>query len=143
MDTRLTDSATFPSPLPPPMPQYGADGIQSLGQALMGQGVSVRATSIIMSSWCGATQSQYTTKYIKRWQAFCNEWQVNPTNLSLSNILDFLSDLYDSGMSYSALNIARSALCTIIMIQGHTAGSHPMIIRFLKGVYILRPTLSR
>ncbi len=73
----------------------------------------------------------------------CNEWQVNPTNPSLSNILDFLSDLFDSGLSYSALNTARSALSTLIMIQGRTAGSHPTIIRFIKAVYNLRPSLPR
>ncbi len=42
-------------------------------------------------------------------------------------------------MSYSALNTAISALSTLIMIQGCTARSHPMIIRFMN----LRPSLPR
>ncbi len=116
--------------------------MQGVRQALKGQGFSVRATTIIISSWHEATQAQYTT-YIKRWQVFCNEWQVNPTNQSLSNnILDFHSNLFDSGLSYSTLNTARSALSATIMIQGYMAGSHPMIIRYMKGVYNLRLSLA-
>ncbi len=75
-DTRFTDSVTCSSPS---IPQYGTDGMQGVWQAITSQGLSVRATSIIMLSRSGATQAQYTT-YLKRWKVFWNEWQVNPTN---------------------------------------------------------------
>ena len=62
----------------------------------------------------------------------------------MNSVLDFLTELYDSGLGYSALNTARSALSTIVNLPGeHTVGSHPLICRFLKGVFKVRPTLPR
>ena len=52
-------------------------------------------------------------------------------------------DLYDSGLGYSALNTARCALSTIIVFGNITAGAHPLVIRFLKGVYNMRPPQPR
>lgn len=59
-------------------------------------------------------------------------------------MLDFLSELYENGSSYSAINTARSSLSAIgIIIDGFAVGSHPLVIRFMKGVYNLRPAKSR
>ena len=47
-----------------------------------------------------------------------------------------LKSLQDMGLSYSAINTARSALSTIISVPDcHTFGSHPLVTRFMKGVY--------
>ena len=59
-------------------------------------------------------------------------------------MLDFLSELFENGNSYSAVNTARSALSAIgIIIDGFAIGSHPLVVRFMKGVYNLRPSKSR
>ena len=55
-------------------------------------------------------------------------------------MLEFLHHLYTSGYSYSSLNTARSALsclCISTMVRGETQsiGSHPLICRYLKGVF--------
>lgn len=55
-----------------------------------------------------------------------------------------MTKLYHNGLSYSAINTARSALSAIGLIQdGITVGSHPLVIRFMKGVYNLRPAQPR
>lgn len=51
--------------------------------------------------------------------------------------------LYDRGVGYSAINTARCALSTFIVLGNHTAGAHPLVVRFVKGVYNLRPPRSR
>ena len=52
--------------------------------------------------------------------------------------------MYESGVGYSALNTARSALSTIIIFEGgHTVGTHPLVKRYMKGVFNLRPTKPR
>ena len=44
----------------------------------------------------------------------------------MSEVLDFLQNLYDSGFSYSALNTARSSLSSFIILNGNlTIGTHP------------------
>ena len=58
-------------------------------------------------------------------------------------VLDFLTAMFEKGNSYSTINTARSALSTLITIEGHPVGSHPLVIRLLKGIYNQRPTMPR
>ena len=60
------------------------------------------------------------------------------------DILEFLTWLYDRGLKYSALNTARAALSSFVVLDNNmTVGKHPLIQRFLKAVYQNRPTLPR
>lgn len=62
----------------------------------------------------------------------------------MNNVVEFLTELYEKGLGYSALNTARSALSALgISIESFSAGHHPLVIRFLKGVYNLRPPKAR
>ena len=59
-------------------------------------------------------------------------------------MLDFLVELYDQGIGYSAINTARSALSSFLKpVNGVTFGALPIFSRFLKGVYETRPTAPR
>jgi hypothetical protein len=50
--------------------------------------------------------------------------------------LEFLTDLYEKYMSYSSINSAHSALSAMgIVRDGVSIGSHPIVIRFMKGIY--------
>ena len=57
----------------------------------------------------------------------------------VSLILDFLHDLYTKGYSYSSLNTARSAIPALFSTDktdiSQNIGKHPLICRFLKGVF--------
>ena len=59
--------------------------------------------------------------------------------------MNFLSELYQKHqLSYSPLNTARSALSPIIFPSGGgTFGSHPLVTRFLWGVFNTLPSLPR
>lgn len=58
--------------------------------------------------------------------------------------LDFLQNLFQQGIGYSAINTARSALsCCLPLYDGVTFGNHPRVKLFLKGIYNLRPTVPR
>lgn len=59
-------------------------------------------------------------------------------------ILDFLVSLYETGVGYSTINTAVSALSTFLSTNnGISIGRLPIIKRFLKGVFELRPTKPR
>jgi hypothetical protein len=62
---------------------------------------------------------------------------------NVSQVLEFLAELFHSGLHYSAINTARSALSTFISIDNKPSGSHPLIIRFMKGVFEMRPAMPR
>ena len=61
----------------------------------------------------------------------------------LKTILDFLSYLHTSGLGYSALNSARSALSVLFSFDGKPVGQHPLVIRLLKGAFQIRPSFPK
>jgi hypothetical protein len=61
----------------------------------------------------------------------------------LKHAINFLADLADSS-GYSAVNTARIALSSIISLSDGTIfGKHPLVKRFLKGVFEKKPALPR
>jgi len=67
--------------------------------------------SIIINSWRTSTRKQYTT-YLKQWFHFCNG-KTNFVALNTNYVLEFLTLLFDKGLSYSAICIARSSTNTL------------------------------
>lgn len=63
---------------------------------------------------------------------------------TIGQVLQFLSELFNTGVGVSALNSARSALSAILQpIDGKQVGEHPLVTRLLKGVKAKRPSLPR
>ena len=59
---------------------------------------------------------------------------------SIENVLEFLSSLFDKGLSYSVINAAKSALSHIIFIPPYRKlTDHPLMTQYGKGVFNLRP----
>lgn len=59
-------------------------------------------------------------------------------------MIEFLTEQFHKGLGYSSLNTARGALSSMGITFGHfTAGTHPDVVRFMKGVFNLRPPCSR
>ena len=65
-------------------------------------------------------------------------WEVTAT---VADGIDFLYTLYKDGCSNSTINTARSALSTVVFLPGHSFGHHPLVKRFLKGLFESRPIL--
>ena len=96
-----------------------------------------------MASWRSGTAKQYRT-YLSRWESYCDERNIDKLQPGIENALDFLTELFHSGIGYSAINTARSALSTVIVMpDGSKFGEHPVVCRFLKGVFELRPSLPK
>jgi len=88
------------------------------------------------------TWKQYRSTLTK-WQNFCST-EINPWKPTIENILSFLVLLFKNGLGYVAINSARSALSTLLApIEGYSIGTHPLVIRFVKGVGRLRPPKCR
>ena len=49
---------------------------------------------------------------------------------------------FDSGVGYSALGTTRSALSTFLMIDDKPAGEHPLVCRFLRGVFCYQTSIT-
>lgn len=63
----------------------------------------------------------------------------------VSTVLNFLTTLYEAKLGYSGINTAKSAVVTFISVcSGQTSmGNHPLIQRFMRGIFIARPALPK
>ena len=116
--------------------------LQAVRGSTNATGISNKAFNIICHSWRKGTQKQYGS-VLQKWSHYCKQRNINYYSPTVSEVLDFLVSRYEEGLGYSALNTARSALSTIICHGTLTIGAHPLIIRFMKGVYNLRPPQAR
>ncbi|CAB4031951.1 Transposon Ty3-G Gag-Pol poly [Paramuricea clavata] len=128
---------------PPSTQQARPVALPFIGALLSERGISSQASVIIQHSWRTGTKKQYAT-HLNRWRQYCGARGIDPISASVENGINFLSELYTQELSYSAINTARSALSTIILVPGGTTfGNHPLVTRFVKGVFVSRPALPR
>ena len=74
----------------------------------------------------------------------CSSRQIDYISATAEYGIKFLAELYAAGCGYSALNSARSALSAVApLFQTSTFGSHPLVCRFMKGVFETKPLLPR
>lgn len=72
----------------------------------------------------------------------CAERTCDPIHSDVNTVLTFLTHLYDSGLGFSALKSARSALSSVVILDNNnkrTDGSYPSVCKFMKGVSEMRP----
>ena len=126
------------------MAQTSNDGMSLARARLLQQNISKRACDIIMESWRSGTTRQYRV-YVDKWRNFATERNENSIHSSVASVLDFLTQLHDTGSSYSAINTARSALSAAVELTDspYTVGEHPLIKRPVKAAFQSRPPLPR
>ena len=123
--------------------QDTTDSLSAIRRSFKDRNFSIKATNIILASWRKGTQKQYII-YIKKWFSFCRKKQIDYIQANVSHVLDFFTELYESGCGYSAINTARSALSAIGLVkEGFAVGAHPIIVPYMKGIFNLRPTIPK
>ena len=106
-------------------------------------GLSKQSVDLYLNSWRPNTRKQYAV-YAKKWNTICILKGWNKENPSLNQGIWFLTDLFNKGLSYSAINIARSTLSLLLpQYEGYDFDKHPVVCRVLKGIYNKRPQRSR
>ena len=119
----------------PPKEQAKDGGMSVIREFYQTQGISQSAAKLLLASWRGGTKKQYDV-YIKKWTEFCAERQANQFYPLVVDVLDFLTELYEKGFTYSAINTARSALSSFVLLDdGSSVGQNPLVSRLLKGVF--------
>ena len=101
------------------------------------QNVSKTTQYILLSSWRKSTSGRYNS-LLQQWNDFCEE--TNYLLPDVTSVLKFFTELYEKGCQYSSITLARSALASVVTLRGYaTLSNHPLIKRFIKGVFHLRP----
>ena len=98
----------------------------------------------MMASWREGTKAQYDT-YIRKWSVFCKKVKCDLVTPPVPIAIDFLASLFDAGLSYASINTARSALSSVLLIENSKIpfGQLPLVKRFMKGIFELKPSLPR
>lgn len=103
--------------------------------------INITTRELLLASWKQGTHKQYQV-YLNKWQLYCKDLSLS-TDITIGNVLNFLTSLFEQGLSYSAINTARSALSSLLVIEGKAVGTHPLVIRLLKGIFNKRPSLPK
>ena len=81
--------------------------------------------SILASSPRESTRKKYNP-YQQKWHRYCHENKINPVTPNITNVTDFSSNLYDQGLSYSAINLVIPPYTTL--------SDHPLMSQYGNGI---------
>lgn len=71
---------------------------------------------------------------------FCSSRGFDPYKATPAQALDCITDLFEQGLGYSAMNTQRSALSQVLYSPSGVAFQElPVVKQFLKGVYRKNP----
>lgn len=85
---------------------------------------------------------QYGT-YLKCWRQYCDDKDIDLFQPGVHNGVEFLVSLSKTGLGYSAVNTACSALSSLLILENNEkSGDHPLVVRCMKGIFELKPSLS-
>lgn len=103
---------------------------------MLNRGVPENAIATILSSISTGTLKQYDSSY-RKWWDYCKTNNFNILQFNLSTFMSFIQEqIIDNKLSYSSINIYRSALN---LINPPPVSEEKIINRFLKGIYNQRP----
>lgn len=97
--------------------------------------VPEESVDILLASLSRSTRKQYNAS-LKKWFQFCEEKLLDPWKPIKADVLKFLTERFHKGVSYSSLNLDRSA---ISLISENEIGKDSMVSRFISGCYKLKP----
>jgi len=103
------------------------------------RGISEGSAEFLISSLSSSSIKQYDV-HLKEWISYCSKETISPYKFNIEELLNYLQQQFDKGLSYSSLNTCRSALSLISQdVDGYPIGQHPITKRFMKAVYKKRP----
>ena len=94
----------------------GSSSMSCIREELLKFGFSEEVVDILMASWHPGTKAQYDV-YFKKWFKFSKDTDCNTIRPTMAQALEFLSSLHHSGLSYSSINTARSALSSLLQLS--------------------------
>ncbi|XP_066287689.1 uncharacterized protein [Branchiostoma lanceolatum] len=104
---------------------------------------SEEVTKVLLASWRPKTTSLYASVW-RRWARWCGARRLDPISAPLGKVLQFLKHMFNKGLQYRTLNVYRSAISSAhVTVEGSPLGAHPLVTRFMKGIFELRPPVPK
>ena len=97
----------------------------------------------MLNSWRSKTNKSYDSLFSK-WNSWCTARGSDPISGPITEVLNFLANLYKEGYQYSSINSYCSDISLVHeKIDGYNIGQHPLVTRLIKEVFHVRPPLPR
>ncbi|XP_040264037.1 uncharacterized protein LOC120979380 [Bufo bufo] len=106
-------------------------------------GVSGTAKVLLENAWAPGTRRSYRSAW-GFWADWCLARDLDPISAPVTEILHFLSSLFDQGKAYRTISLFRSAISASHQgFDGTPAGQHPLVCRLMRGSRMSRPPRPR
>ena len=107
--------------------------VSHLYQCFQAEGIPTNVADLLIAATRTSTHKTYEFSW-NRWCRWCSGRQVDPLSSSISDILIFLTEVFNEGLAYRSLNALRSAISsTHPKINGFSVRQHPYVTMLLKG----------
>ena len=130
--------------IPSPVEVPSSDSLATIRDHYQATGFSKEVVDILVASWGKATQKRYSGPW-RAWVRWCSQRGSCPISVSVAEVLAFLAFLVIHGnLEYKTIALYRSAISQAHDPVGCTQlGSLPVVIRFMKGVFKIKPPKPR
>ena len=118
------------------------DSMSCVRKLYKDKGISDEIAETIIQLQRPNTKCKYDT-YRKQWLQFCSQRMCDPMCPTLETVLEFLHALRQRNLGYSVLNSARGMHSSFATNEGYDAGAHPLVCRYMKGVFNSNPSLPK
>ena len=121
-----------------------SDSLATIRDRYQATGLSKEVVDILLASWGTATQKRYSAPW-RAWVRWCSQQGSCPISAPVAEVLAFLTSLVTQGkLEYRTIALYRSAISQAHDPVGSTQlGSLPVVARFMKGVFKIKPPKPR
>ena len=82
---------------------------------MQGRGIQGESADLIIQALRQSTKKQNEC-YLRKWLKFSDSREIHPPQPSVNIVIEFLYDLYESGVQYSGIGTAKSAKTMLLNI---------------------------
>ena len=138
--------------IPPLRPSDGSSIVENAETSCMAAfrsrlqttGLSDEVCEILQSSWQPTTQKRYNGPWTL-WSHWCLQRNLDPFSAPVIDVLTFLTEQFKTrGLAYRTINVYKACISQIHNpVEGQQLGSLPIVVRFMKGVFQLKPAIPK
>lgn len=119
------------------------DGMEDFWRQWEIPGLSPDAFRLISELWTSGTRKAYRLAWNK-WICWCIQRDFNPISTDVVHVINFLTELFESGLSYRTVNIYRSAISAgHSLIDGLPVGQNTLTRRIMRSIRVLKPPIPK
>ena len=120
-----------------------ASRVAYLKQRYSSESLSTGAGKLLLASWRAKSAKSYDSMF-QKWISWCEKRHTDPVSGPVSEVANFLADLFEKGYQQRSINAYRSAIASAHdRVDGVSVGQHPTVTRLMAGVANLRPPQPR